>query len=145
MSIRRLPLQRMSYLVSYNDVFFINRSRVFERNISHIEGSCDQKRIGKSVIADLCTPSVRSIPNDERIIRKFFLSSTFKLRWPSGRKRNQGSVYGNWKSEFSRHPRVWVFRGSEVWVVVTPHLFMPPTGHETASSTWSSKPWKGAV
>ena len=44
MSIRRLPLQRMSYLVSYNDVFFINRSRVFERNISHIEGSCDQKR-----------------------------------------------------------------------------------------------------
>lgn len=124
MSIRRLPLQRMSYLVSYNDVFFINRSR-FSKEIFLTLKEVVTRR-GESVIADLCTPSVRSIPNDERIIRKFFLSSTFKLWWPSGRKRNQGSVYGNWKSEFSRHPRVWVFRGSEVWVVVTPRRDTPP-------------------
>ena len=34
---------------------------------------------GKGIVADLCTPSVKNFPTDESIIRKFFLSSTFKL------------------------------------------------------------------
>ena len=122
MSIRRLSLQRLSYLVSYSNVFFINRSRLSKEIFLTVKEVVTWR--GNGIIADLCTPSVKSIPNDESLIRKFFLSSTFKLWWPSGRKKNQGSVYGNWKSEFSRHPGVWVFLGSEVWVFVTPHLFM---------------------
>ena len=132
MSIRRLPLQRLSYLVSCNNVFFINRSPFSKAIFLTVKEVVICR--GKGIVADLCTPGVKNIPTDESIIRKFFLSSTFKLWWPSGRKRNRGSVYGNWKSEFLGHPGVSVFRGSEVWVVVTPHLFMSSTGHETASS-----------
>ena len=77
MSIRRLPLQRLSYLVSYNNVFLINRRR-FSKEIFLTLKEVVTRR-GKGIIADLCTPSVRSIPNDKSIIRKFFLSSTFKL------------------------------------------------------------------
>ena len=77
MSIRRLPLQRLSYLVSYNNVFFINRSR-FSKEIFLTVKEVVICR-GKGIIADLCTPSVKNIPNDESIVRKFFLSSTFKL------------------------------------------------------------------
>ena len=77
MSIRRLPLQRLSYLVSYNNVFFINRSR-FSKEIFLTVKEVVICR-GKGIIADLCTLSVKNIPNDESIVRRFFLSSTFKL------------------------------------------------------------------